>query len=147
MYTEVTIDEMRLFLKAEKGWVETPSGGQETTFDFGLKNGVVIRVFSSIPTVGISRAYGKDAIRVAAVTKVNGVGTVRGLKKFPRVTRQENWRIHLKSRIMDAFNWAKRVKKCPMCQCPLALREPKKGQKWSPFLSCISQDCNYTYSI
>ena len=150
MYIEISIDEMRDLLKESKGWVEiTPNGNQERMFDFLLSDGpqgeplAIIRVYSSIASESVSRAVGKDAIRVCVLDAVYK----KGVRKFPRVTRQENWSKHLQSRVMEAYTYVKKsLLRCPTCGNVLAIREPKKDQNWSAFMSCINPDCNYTYN-
>jgi len=126
MYTSITITEMEDFLKVGRGWVKKEPKGQEVHFDKSAY-GCVIRVFSSIPSASsmelhdVSRGKGKDAIRISLlyITKENR--TV-GLRSYPRVTRQQNWRTHLKRRVMEAFVCAKDSPLCPHCKSKLVLR-------------------------
>ena len=143
MYTVITIEEMINFLSAKKGWVMTDPGKGETYFDFPVKDTeVIIRVWSSI-CGNISRAKGKDAIRVVLLID-KGIKTI-GVKKYPRVTRQENWKQNLKARILDAYEYAKNIKTCEVCGYLMAERQSKQG---NIFYGCSRfPDCKHTTSI
>jgi len=144
MYTRITLDEMIDYLKAEKGWKITEPAGEEAYFDYERK-GFIIRVYSSIARSGVCRAKGKDAIRVA-ILYVDGDDQTRGIKKFPRVTRQENWRVHLKSRVKDAFDFINTIRMCKSCGAPMAVRKVKKTE--SEFYGCSKYpDCTYTENV
>jgi len=143
MYTAITIQEMEDFLKTDKGWVQHTPLGQEIHFDFH-KGPYTIRVFSSIPSGGVSRECGKDAIRVIITTVVDGED--KGIKKFPRVTRQANWRKYLKLRVMEAFTYISTIKACSLCNSPLVLRTVKATNK--EFYGCTRFPlCKYTERI
>jgi hypothetical protein len=100
-YTEVSLDEMRTFLKrafhALEPQKETNEYG-ETTINLPLDNRVVIKVFTS---VGAGReqsaGVGADAIRVGLYR--DG----RPLKpgKWPIVKRTQGWKENLRERIED----------------------------------------------
>lgn len=149
MYTIVTIQEMEEFLKADKGWTKHKPLGQEVHFDFRRKSitgtgEFVIRVFSSIPSDGVSRNCGKDAIRVSIVALVDGKD--KGVRKFPRVTRQENWRKYLKQRVMEAFDYISTIRVCQQCNSPMALRKAKESG--SEFYGCTRFPlCRHTERI
>ena len=140
MYTEITLAQVREFLKPEKGWIETDPPGQEAYFDF-IKNSLIIRVHSSIANQDTSRACGKDAIRVSIVAQVGD--RVVGLRSFPRVTRQEHWRRNLKKRVMEAFDYIKQPKTCRTCGAWMI--ERKNTTKGNKFYGCIRYPkCTYT---
>jgi len=145
MYVPITLDEMRAFLKESKGWVENSNGFAETIFDYE-KDGFIIRVFSSISeNEGICKESGKDAIRVAILFETQD-GSIRGIKKFSHITRQENWQIHLKRRVMKAFNYIPMIRICPDCSNLLSLRKNKSNN--SEFFGCSQYpDCRYTESV
>ena len=149
MYVQVTIQEMEEFLKADKGWTKHQPMGQEIHFDFRKKSLLcvgefVIRVHSSIPSDGVSRDRGKDAIRVSIVVEVDGKD--KGIRRFPRVTRQANWRKYLKQRVMEAFSYISSIRGCPQCHSPLALRKAKENNK--EFYGCTRFPlCRYSERV
>lgn len=105
-YRNISIQEMREFLKPDKGWKETQSDGnvKETVFQFPLKRcpSILVRVYSGIKTdSGESRGCGKDAIRVCAVRFQNGKGA--GWIKTKRVHRVAGWQKNLKNRVVQVI--------------------------------------------
>lgn len=142
MYTEITLGQFREFLKKDKGWKEVAPAGQEIYFDF-IKDGFTIRVHSSI-LCSVSRNCGKDAIRVSIV--LESLEKTAGIKRFPRVTRQQNWQSHLKGRVMAAFEYIKTIRKCPRCGSVLASRTAK--ETGNEFFGCTRYPlCRYTESV
>lgn len=102
----VTIEEMRDFLKKEKGWTESQNGQKEAVFCYQLKDNphILIKVFSGIAVVsGQSRKCGSDAIRVCAVNTNTNAGWV----KSNRVHRVEGWKNNLKERVLKVIKMAK----------------------------------------
>ena len=129
MYTTITIQEMEEFLKFSKGWSKICPKGQEVCF-MRPAFGCVIKVYSSIPSEssmelhGTSRKKGRDAIRVCLTTTTKD-GREVALSKFPRVTRQTNWRTHLKHRVMEAYVQARDLPVCSRCGSKMVLRTAK----------------------
>lgn len=122
--------------------MEVAPKGQEVYFDF-KKGDFTIRVHSSV-FLGVSRDCGQDAIRVSVVFEAEG--KTHGIRRFPRVTRQENWQTHLKSRVLAAFEYINAIKRCPRCLSPLAHRKAAKTN--SKFLGCIRYPlCRYTEDL
>lgn len=93
-----------------------------------------IRVYSSIEG-GVSRDVGEDAIRVE-VWERNEDGTPVRLGGAKRVNRTPNWRKNLAARIDTVLDKFVEAPMCDKCGSPMALREPKRGQKWKPFYGC-----------
>ena len=150
MYTVITIQEMREFLKSEKGWVERAPEGQEIYFEWKT-SGCIVKVFSSIPSKSsmgmhyVCRKKGTDAIRVVLLY-VNKKNKVVVLGKYPRVTRQQNWRTHLKKRIMEAYVEARDLPTCPRCSSKLVLRIA--GVTKNHFYGCtLYPECRFTRSL
>lgn len=93
-YTPIAIEEMEELLKVQKGWVKDVSGN-EIIFVFPLKNGLEIRVASSLRNSDEGcRDCGQDAIRIFVPKRMKSV----------RVYRTKNWRANLQARVMEAFN-------------------------------------------
>lgn len=134
MYTQITINEFKDFLKPELGWKYTiPEGSKEQAASLRIHEGLWVRVWTSI-TVTRARDCGKDAIRV--VIYQNYDGTFLPVKKYPIVTRQQNWKKHLESRLEEAMTWEPE-EDCPVCGAAMMIRKPKKKAKWQPFWGCV----------
>jgi hypothetical protein len=104
-FYNISINEMRDFLKPEKGWSETIEG-KEIAFIYPLKqnNFIQIIVFTGIlVNSGFSRGVGKDAIRVSAVDMKNHRGWIKGT----RVHRVMGWKDNLKNRVLKVIEQAK----------------------------------------
>jgi len=105
-YHNVTMDELREVLTAEKGWdLDMTPGTKEYLFQFELTNSphIVIRVMSGITYGGNSRGCGKDAIRVFAFDTKN----CKGYIKTKRVYRIGSWEKNLRAAVLNCFNQAK----------------------------------------
>lgn len=93
-FTPVSLGEMEAVLKADKGWRKEVSGN-EIIFVFPLKNGLEIRVSSSLRNSDNNcRRCGQDAIRVFVPRRM----------KSKRVYRTKNWRDNLRERVMETFD-------------------------------------------
>lgn len=106
-YYPVSIEEMRDFLKSDKGWREETSGNaKEKVFQYPLpkRPNILIKVYSGITDAG-SRKCGCDAIRVCAVN--TATNPVEGWIKSKRVHRVTGWRDNLKSRVCQVIRQAK----------------------------------------
>lgn len=101
-YKDISINEMRDFLRSDKGWTESQSDGntKEAVFNYNLKNHpfILVRVYTGIKD-GQSRDVGRDAIRVCAVN----LQTDRGWIKSKRVHRVNGWQLNLKNRICQVI--------------------------------------------
>lgn len=105
-YVNIPIEQMRDFLKIEKGWIETVQN-REIVFDFSLTATpfIVVKVYTGIRQGdGQSRGCGKDAIRVCAVNTNTNAGWI----KSARVYRVEGWRENLKERVTQVIADAKK---------------------------------------
>ena len=147
-YKEITLDEFKTFLKEEKGWtVSIPEGSKEYAFDWDVKNTpVFIRVWSSIHIdTDTARKKGGDAIRVTLCDSKNQ----KGIKKFTRIHRMENYQDKLQTRILQAVNHARTgIKVCSKCGSVMAIREPKKNQTWNAFFGCSNfPNCRETAKV
>lgn len=94
-YTEITIEEMRDRLKADKGWYEPVHPAREYVFEYKVPfwEGAVVQVYSSISKkTGYGRFKGDDCIRVVAVDLKKN----KGLHRSVRVLRVKGWRENLK---------------------------------------------------
>jgi hypothetical protein len=100
-YKNVTIEEMRGLLRAEKGWKEAiQENTKEQVFSFNLTRYpfIQLRVYSGIVD-GQSRKVGQDAIRVCAIN----LKTDKGFIKAKRVHRVEGWRDNLQKRVIQVI--------------------------------------------
>ncbi len=100
-YYPVTAEEMRDFLKIEKGWIETVSSN-EIVFDFALKAYpfIIVRVCSGIRRdTQASRKVGKDAIRIYAFNSKTNCGWISTVRTY----RTEGWKNNLKERIFEVI--------------------------------------------
>lgn len=101
--TQITIDEMRQFLKAEKGWYEPePHPGFEHVFEVKVPfyPNAVIKVLTSINKHnGLSRKVGGDAIRVFAVD----LKAKKGLHKTIKVLRVKGWKNNLQKAVVSIW--------------------------------------------
>jgi hypothetical protein len=93
-----------------------------------------LRVYSGINPSGDSRGKGQDAIRVEVYWR-DGDGTICRIGGSKRVHRVRGWRDNLQNRIDQWEDGLGPV--CPECGAPMRLREPKKGQTWTPFYGCV----------
>lgn len=104
-YRQISADEMRGFLKMEKGWRENLVQN-EIVFDWIIPsyNFLLIRVFSGIRRdTQQSRECGKDALRTCCINlKLN-----KGWIKSKTAYRTQNWRDNLKDRILNVIKEAK----------------------------------------
>lgn len=101
-YTNISIEDMRGFLRVDKGWKETQEGNaKETIFYCPLARYpfVHLKVYTGI-VEGQSRGVGKDAIRVCSVNVKHGKC---GWVKAKRVHRVEGWRDNLRKRVVQVI--------------------------------------------
>jgi len=141
-YVAIELNEVKELLKEEKGWKEVDVANvHEHVFDWAVpeRDGVVVRVYSSISKDFGCRKVGADAIRICAVD----VKRNRGLVKSLRVYRVPNWQERVKSRVWKVIkiarersmrNTAPNVRQKPAPE----LYEGKKEEK----VKC--QDCGGT---
>lgn len=104
-YVNIPINEMREFLRPDKGWKETIQG-KEIVFYLNLIKYpfIQIKVFTGIKNeTGISRECGKDAIRVCSINLI----TKQGWIKTSRVYRVEGWKNNLKERVIKVIKCSK----------------------------------------
>jgi hypothetical protein len=104
-YTNITSEEMRDFLKLEKGWRESVEG-KEIGFTYCLSKYpfIQIKVLSGIKMGdGNSRDVGRDAIRVFAFNS----NTKAGWISTQRCYRVEGWKSNLRRVVEDVINQAK----------------------------------------
>lgn len=105
-FCNVTLQDMKKVLKADKGWTITNEpNSKEYIFQFPLTNTphIIIRVCSGITSDGNSRGCGKDAIRIYAVDIKNHKGYI----KTKRVYRIGTWKKNLTKSVMTCFKQAK----------------------------------------
>ena len=96
-FTNITLNDFRAVLRADKGWREELSGN-EIVFCYRLVNHqfIQIKVYSSIRLNELNiRGCGDDALRVAAVN----LKTNQGWIKSARVNRVAGWQKNLRDRI------------------------------------------------
>jgi len=96
-FTNITLNDFRAFLRAEKGWREEVSGN-EIVFCYRLASYlfIQIKVYSSIRLNELNiRDCGSDALRVCAVNLNNNTGWI----KTGRVNRTEGWKRNLREKI------------------------------------------------
>ena len=105
-YYNISADEMRKFLKPEKGWMES-TAGKELVFNYKIQSRpeLLVKVYSGIKTLNeISRGCGKDAIRVCVINTKTNFGWI----KCRRTYRTVGWQKNLKQNILDAIDLAKK---------------------------------------
>ena len=105
-YTTISSEEMRDFLKLEKGWKEETQGN-ELVFSYNLRDFpfIQIKVYSSIRLdTQIGRKVGADAIRVCAVNTKTNAGWI----KSSRVYRVLGWKDNLKERVCQVIRDAEK---------------------------------------
>lgn len=120
--TNISIEEMRRFLRESQGWHEVqPSGSKEFVFDWRINQEphIVLRVYTSIQVqTGVTRPVGSDAIRVCAVDLTNDRGYIRST----RVHRVEGWQSNLQARCKTVLDEARqRLAKAPKPEAKIAL--------------------------
>ncbi len=103
-FYNISANEMRGFLRAEKGWREEQSLGREKeiVFSYPIKVNpqIQVKVYSGIKIdSGVSRGVGDDAIRVCAVDVKNH----RGWIKARRVHRVMGWQHNLRERVIQVI--------------------------------------------
>ena len=106
-FHNVTLDDMKALLKADKGWnLKIEPRSAELFFEFPLTKSphIVVRVASGIIMNGQSRGCGKDAIRVFAIDTKAGKGYI----KTKRVYRIGTWEKNLTKAVTNCFEDAKR---------------------------------------
>ncbi len=104
-YVNISAENMRDFLKIEKGWKEGIVG-KEISFDYSIIDHpfIVIRVCSGIRAQDQnSRAVGRDAIRVFAIN----TNTNQGWIATKRTYRTTGWQANLKENIINCIAEAK----------------------------------------
>jgi hypothetical protein len=103
-YITILESEFDKIFRPERKWVKEFSGhAKEIVYvkRFISKPNIVVKVYSSIhKNDGISRACGKDAIRVCAVN----TKTDRGVIKSNRINRVPGWEDRLKKKVTDVWN-------------------------------------------
>jgi hypothetical protein len=100
-YVIVTELEFDNLCKAEKGWTKKIEGGELVYHYTTVKNpDIVVKVFSSITPLGVSKKCGSDAIRVCAVNTV----TNRGIIKTGRVNRTIGWDVRTKVKVLETIS-------------------------------------------
>jgi hypothetical protein len=100
-YVNIPLPEMREFLRSDKGWREEIQS-KEVVFTFPLKKYpfIAIKVYSGIACDSqVSRAVGRDAIRVCAVNLNRNIGWI----KAARVYRVMGWKNNLKERVLQVI--------------------------------------------
>jgi hypothetical protein len=98
-YVAVTKAEFEGLLRSDKGWFWSQSGS-EIVRDKLLKNGVTIRVFTSVRHDEVCRKRGDDAIRVCAFhPEQRRLG-----RKSRRVNRVSGWQDRVTTRVWEVFN-------------------------------------------
>jgi len=104
MYVEITIEQMRTFLRVGgakySSFIELPieASTKEYVFEMPLLEypQIVIKVYSSIHRdTGTSRSKGTDVIRICAVDIIKKTGWIKTVK----VLRVDNWRVNLTNAI------------------------------------------------
>lgn len=104
-YKNISAQEMRDFLRIERGWSESVFQGKikELVFEKVLAEPTVkLKVYTGIlADSGFSRPVGGDAIRVCAIRTLNN--QTFGFVKSKRVHRVHNWQENLKKRIFEVI--------------------------------------------
>jgi len=104
-YCDISLEEIKGVLKAEKGWtIVNDSTAEEYIFEFNLKKapGIAIRVHSSITKSGC-REVGTDSIIIYAINKITNSGYI----KSKRINRIQTWKKNLVNAVMDIYSQAK----------------------------------------
>ena len=147
-YMPICLEEMQDVLREDKGWVMHAPPVTEVYFNYRIKARpqVMICVHSSIMRDKQARDCGKDAIRVSLVLELPD-GRIVGLAKFKRVHRVTGWAENLKSRVMEALEYAKsRLIYCN--RCGRIMSERTNSRDNTRFLGCTGYpECKSTRSI
>lgn len=104
-FQNISVNDMRAFLRSDKGWQESIQG-REILFSFPLKSvpRVQVKVYTGIKSdTGQSRGVGCDAIRVCAVDVVSHAGWI----KARRVHRVMGWQNNLRARVLKVIEQSK----------------------------------------
>lgn len=144
-YTNITKSQMEEFLLPQgfreislPGTAEAVYGKRVDQDDLKL----TLRVYTGISRFGLSRAVGKDAIRVCLFIKLEEEKILK-LGGSKRVHRVEGWKTNLQSRLDNWLDFLPKHK-CPDCGSPLVPRKGKNGA----FLGCTSwPTCNFSENI
>lgn len=103
-YVTILESEFDEIFSPDRKWVKEFSGhAKEIVYvkRFVSKPNIVVKVYSSIhKNNGISRACGKDSIKVCAVN----TKTDRGVIKSNRINRVPGWELRLKNKVIEVWN-------------------------------------------
>lgn len=123
-YQPITFLEMQALLskptKAGTNWIDVTNqlpNTKEAVFDleFPSRPGIACRIYTSIvPTEGVSRASGKDAIRVNLVD-ISESRKGRPIGKATRTHRVAGWEQRLQTKVIELIQSIKGLKHCPRC--------------------------------
>ena len=130
-YTPITESEMDEFM-TEHGFQELDLGNstKEKVYGKRVAHDLSVRIYSSI-AYGGSRDCGKDAIRIAVMTRLPD-GTIKPVGKSTRTYRIETWRKNLAQKIESWNTLLGGV--CPRCDSHTVHRSGKYGD----FYGCVT---------
>tara|TARA_R110000822_G_scaffold197781_4_gene335833 strand:- start:15637 stop:16152 length:516 start_codon:yes stop_codon:yes gene_type:complete len=153
-YTEISLEEMDEFMQSE-GFVKVahnPLNGFEVQYDLMHKNGLRIRLFSTIDVRSdAGRRKGSDAMRLILIAPDDSI--IRGAK-FTRIHRVKNWRKNLMARynqILDAMD-SEAISYCPSFDCPKCPGTIRTllAKQISTFMGCSgyqTNNCRNSYNV
>jgi len=98
----------------------------EHVYAVDVKEGVVIRVRSSIGVSGVAAGAGEDSIRV--MLAADDKGTPLGSKDQRWVTRTKNWRANMKNLIRKFWILGAQLPVCPTCGKRAGAYKSKTGE-------------------
>lgn len=118
---------------------------REYVYDIPLREGVVIRVWSSIDkSTQLSRSYGTDSINIVLVDTIQKIN----LSGRNKTNREGKWKKHLKEKVdmllqIEKINFKE---SCPICGSHTVIRTAHKGKfKGQAFVGCSNfPKCTYT---
>lgn len=135
-YVQPTQREMEEALQAPVYFKPVPNRvyGGEIVYDWPVRNGVVIRVCSSIVPGYGGRDVGKDAIRILVVHQAAD----HVFWQATRVHRTKNWSSNMLERVQAAWDFIKKMPACELCGTPLHSAISKAG---NPYKKCVDKTC------
>jgi hypothetical protein len=123
-------------------WVYAGFIDGERVYDVPVKDGLVVRIKSSIGYAGISDDCGENSIRIWVVDSTTGNALIK--KEDAWTTRVKGWQTRMLDKIRKQYAKAQALRRCPKCGSWLT---PRTG-KYGDFLGCTNfPNCKYTQNI
>lgn len=111
----------------------------EYMYDIPVKDGIVVRVKSSVGRSGSADSCGENSIRIWVVDTKTGRPLLH--KEDAWTTRVTGWEVRMHDKIYKQYAKAKKLQRCPKCGSWMTTRKGKYGE----FLGCTGfPKCKYT---